>query len=86
MVASQVLLVSAHVEAASDAESIVSFPADGRRDASLLRPATLRKGDIHACMFRVQGTAAVQQAQLGTLVLRWRRKGCARHHPTSGRL
>jgi hypothetical protein len=78
----QLLLESAHVEAAPGPESVVSFPPDGRHDASLLRPATLRKGDIHCCMFRVQGSAAEQQARLGTLVLQWRRKGWGPHQST----
>ena len=71
------------MEAAPGPESVVSFPSGGGRDASLLRPATLRKGDIHSCMFRVRGSAATEQARLGTLVLRWRRKGCGQQHSTS---
>ena len=73
------------MEAFPEPESAVSFPAGGKDDASLLRPATLRKGDIHSCMFRFQGTAAAQQARLGTLVLRWRRKGCdgTAHHASA---
>ncbi len=72
----QVLLESAHVEAPAGSESVVSFPSDGGRDASLLRPATLRKGDIHSCLFRVRGSASAQEARLGALVLRWRRRRC----------
>jgi len=64
------------MEAPSESESVVSFPSGGGRDASLLQPATLRKGDIHSCLFRVRGSAAAQEARLGTLVLRWRRKRC----------
>ena len=70
----QVLLESAEVKAYVEDGGLLQF-LSGAADASLVAPATLRKGDIHTCMFRVQGTAPAVGARLGVLLLRWRRKG-----------
>lgn len=58
-----------------ESSGLVELPG-GAADTALSAPAPLRKGDIHSCLFRVQGTAPAACASLGVLVLRWRRQGC----------
>lgn len=64
-----------------ESSGLLELPG-GAADAALPAPAPLRKGDIHSCMFRVQGAAPARGASLGVLVLRWRRQGCLSPPPS----
>ena len=61
------------VELETDNTSGVLEYLGGSADRSLLTETTLSPGDIHSCMFQIQGSSPAAAVRLGVLLLRWRR-------------